>query len=33
MICNEFIELMTKKVLNNIIAAVKTAKYFAIRVD
>ncbi|XP_068238412.1 zinc finger MYM-type protein 1-like [Palaemon carinicauda] len=32
-ICNEFIELMTKKVLNNIIAAVKTAKYFAISVD
>ncbi|XP_068245391.1 zinc finger MYM-type protein 1-like [Palaemon carinicauda] len=32
-ICNEFIELMTKKVLKNIIAAVITAKYFTISVD
>ena len=32
-ICNEFVELMAKIVLSNIISVVKTAKYFAISVD
>lgn len=32
-VCNEFIELMKKKVLSVIISALKTAKYFAISVN